>query len=80
MWGIIKQNYKHFDEYDESIKNKVQLIIDMIEEKSCYGKKDMLDAYLKCLATIYMQRQKKSEVIFIKKVEKVMENQPKQIF
>lgn len=63
--GLLHKNYKHFDEYDESIKNKVQMIIDMIEEISCYGKKDMLEAYLKYLATIC--RGKKSEVIIYKK-------------
>ena len=50
--GFLHKKYKHYDEYSDEIKEKVQIILKMIKEVSCDEDEEIYLAYEKYLAQL----------------------------
>ena len=62
---FLHQTYKKYDEYTSEIKNKVQMVLDMMKELACNGDEDMFKAYIKYYAQI--ARGIKTEAVIYRK-------------
>lgn len=65
--GFLHQKYKAYEEYDETTKKRVNIILDMIKEISCNNNEDFFEAYVKYLSQLC--KGEKTEVIIYKKSE-----------
>ena len=65
--GFLHKNYKPYDEYSAEIKEKVQIVLDMIKEISCSNNEELFTAYVKYLSQLC--RGQKTDVIIYKKSE-----------
>ena len=63
--GFLHKNWKTYDQYNLEIKNKVNMILDMIKEISCNNDQNVFEAYVKYLSQVCQG--KRTEVIIYKK-------------
>ena len=63
--GFMYKDIKPYDEYSEDLRDRVQIILDMIKEISCGNNEEFYDAYIKYLSQLC--RGIKTEVIIYKK-------------
>lgn len=65
--GFMHKSYKPYDEYDDVIKEKVQIMLNMIKEISCNNDGELYDAYIKYLSQLCHGL--KTDIIIYKKSE-----------
>ena len=63
--GFLHKNYKMYNEYSLDIKNKVNMVLEMIKEISCNNDQNVFEAYVKYLSQVCQG--KRTEVIIYKK-------------
>jgi len=50
--GFLHKKYKHYNEYSDEIKEKVEIVLNMIKEVSCDDNDEIFEAYKKYLAQL----------------------------